>query len=72
MEKYIYPIDDDSYIELRYYYDVETQLYWVSSRYYSPELCGWISPDDIEYLDPKSVNGLNLYCYCYNNPVMCR
>ena len=28
-----------------YYYDVETQLYWVSSRYYSPELCRWISPD---------------------------
>ena len=52
-----------------YYYDVETQLYWVSSRYYSPELCRWISPDSIEYLDPESINGLNLYCYCYNNPV---
>ena len=53
-----------------YYYDVETQLYWVSSRYYSPELCRWISPDSIEYLDPQSINGLNLYCYCYNNPIM--
>ena len=52
-----------------YYYDVETQLYWVSSRYYSPELCRWISPDSIEYLDPESINGLNLYCYCYNNPI---
>ncbi|MBS5852283.1 MAG: RHS repeat-associated core domain-containing protein [Staphylococcus sp.] len=52
-----------------YYYDVETQLFLVSSRYYSPELCRWISPDDIEYLDPESVNGLNLYCYCFNNPV---
>ena len=53
-----------------YYYDVETQLYWVSSRYYSPELCRWISPDSIEYLDPQSINGLNLYCYCMNNPIM--
>ena len=52
-----------------YYFDEETQLYWVSSRYYSPELCRWISPDSIEYLDPESINGLNLYCYCFNNPV---
>ena len=53
-----------------YYYDKETNLFLVSSRYYSPELCRWISPDDIEYLDPESVNGLNLYCYCFNNPIM--
>ena len=52
-----------------YYYDVETQLYWVSSRYYSPELCRWISPDSIEYLDPSSINGLNLYSYANNNPI---
>ena len=52
-----------------YYYDVETQLYWVSSRYYSPELCRWISPDSIEYLDPQSINGLNLYAYCGNDPI---
>jgi len=41
----------------------------ISSRYYSPELCRFISPDDIEYLDSESVNGLNLYCYCLNNPI---
>lgn len=39
-------------------------------RYYSPELCRFIQPDDIEYLDPSSINGLNLYCYCFNNPIM--
>lgn len=49
-----------------YYYDEETQLFYCNSRYYSPELCRWISPDSIEYLDPQSINGLNLYCYCYN------
>ena len=52
------------------YYDVETGLFWLSSRYYLPELCRWISPDSIEYLDPESINGLNLYVYCGNNPVM--
>lgn len=52
-----------------YYYDEETQLYWVSSRYYSPELCRWISLDSIEYLDSESINGLNLYCYCMNDPI---
>lgn len=33
-------------------------------------LCRWISPDSIEYLDLQSINGLNLYCYCANNPIM--
>ena len=46
-----------------YYYDNETQLYWVSSRYYSPELCRWISPDSIEYLDPQSINGETFQTY---------
>ena len=52
-----------------YYYDKETNLFYVTSRYYSPELCRWISPDSIEYLDPQSINGLNLYAYCGNDPV---
>ncbi len=52
-----------------YYYDVETQLYLVSSRYYSPELCRFISPDSVDYLDPSSINGLNLYAYCNNDPI---
>ena len=53
-----------------YVYDVETSLFWISSRYYSPELCRFISPDSVEYLNPESINGLNLYCYCLNNPIM--
>ena len=58
------------FIYKSYYYDKETQLFYCNSRYYSPELCRWISPDSIEYLDPSSINGLNLYCYCANNPIM--
>ena len=51
-----------------YYYDTETQLFYCSSRYYSPEICRFISPDSIEYLDPQSIDGLNLYAYCGNDP----
>ncbi|MCQ2798616.1 MAG: RHS repeat-associated core domain-containing protein [Bacilli bacterium] len=50
-----------------YYYDVETGLYWLSSRYYDPEIGRFISPDSADYLDPTSINGLNLYAYCNNN-----
>ena len=53
-----------------YYYDVETGLYYLKSRYYSPTLGRFISPDGIEYLEPDNVLGLNLYAYCYNNPIM--
>jgi len=40
------------------------------TRYYDPQVGRFISPDSIEYLDPSSVSGLNLYAYCNNNPVM--
>ena len=49
---------------------VETNLFYVTSCYYSPEFCRWLTPDEIDYLEPTSINGLNLYCYCKNNPVM--
>jgi hypothetical protein len=35
-----------------------------------PEWGRWLNADDVSYLDPSSVNGLNLYTYCENNPVM--
>ncbi|MDY0064686.1 MAG: RHS repeat-associated core domain-containing protein, partial [Bacilli bacterium] len=53
-----------------YRYDVETSLYYCNSRYYNPEWGRWLNADDVGYLDPSSVNGLNLYAYCNNNPIM--
>ena len=53
-----------------YYYDQETRLYYLQSRYYDPATGRFISPDSIEYLDPAVIHGLNLYAYCGNNPVM--
>ena len=52
-----------------YYYDEETGLYYCNARYYSPKWRRFISPDDTAYLDPYSVNGLNQYCYCGNDPI---
>ncbi len=53
-----------------YYYDTETKFYYLQSRYYDPEVGRFISQDSIEYADPETINGLNLYAYCGNNPVM--
>ena len=53
-----------------YYYDDETSLYYLKTRYYDPEIGRFMTIDGIEYLDPDTINGLNLYAYCGNNPVM--
>ncbi|MDE7083300.1 MAG: RHS repeat-associated core domain-containing protein, partial [Clostridia bacterium] len=53
-----------------YYYDVETGLYFLQTRYYDPETGRFISQDSVEYAEPETVNGINLYAYCGNNPVM--
>ena len=52
-----------------YYYDDDTGLYYCNARYYSPKWHRFISPDDTSYLNPETVNGLNQYCYCGNDPV---
>ena len=52
-----------------YYYDFDTGLYYLNARYYNPQWRRFISPDDTAYLDPETPNGLNLYAYCYNDPV---
>ena len=72
-------VADENYVTLAnlnpyryrgYYFDEETGLYFLQTRYYDPETGRFISRDSIEYADPESINGLNLYAYCGNNPVM--
>ena len=53
-----------------YYYDDETGLFYLTSRYYDPETGRFSNADDISYINPEIINGLNLYAYCSNNPVM--
>lgn len=53
-----------------YYYDNESSMYYCKTRYYVPQWGRWLSADSIEYLNPESINKLNLYTYANNNPVI--
>ena len=53
-----------------YYYDKALKLYYLVTRYYDPVVGRFISQDSFDYADPDTINGLNLYAYCANNPVM--
>ena len=68
------PITDSSHFAIvnpfryrGYVYDTETGFYYVSSRYYDPEVGRWINADSL--LSQGSVLGNNMFAYCLNNPV---
>ena len=46
-----------------YYFDTETGLYYVSSRYYDPEIGRWINADG-QLTTGSDLTGLNLFAYC--------
>ena len=52
-----------------YFYDAETGFYYVSSRYYDPEIGRFISADGKISSVGGEVRAYNLYSYCFNNPV---
>ena len=56
-----------------YFFDTETGFYYVSSRYYDPEVGRWISPEpnvyEGEFDENAGLIGYNVYAYCANNPV---
>ncbi len=49
-----------------YYYDTETGLYYLNSRYYDPDTGRFINIDSALYY---SMLGYNMFAYCENNPV---
>ena len=53
-----------------YYYDVETKLYYLQSRYYDPETCRFINADSLLVAGDDYIQGVNMFAYCQNNPVM--
>ena len=57
-----------------YYYDQETGLYYLQTRYYDPKVRRFLSADDASVLtkDPEQLTEKNLYAYCDDNPVMYR
>lgn len=51
-----------------YYYDKETNLYYLNSRYYNPVWGRFINAD-IGVADIGSSTGYNMYEYSFNNPI---
>lgn len=68
-----YTIGDENPFRYRgYYWDEESGLYYLNSRYYNPEVGRFISADDtgILTLTPDGLTDKNLYAYCDNNPIV--
>ncbi|MBS6613753.1 MAG: RHS repeat-associated core domain-containing protein, partial [Anaerotruncus sp.] len=52
-----------------YYFDFENGFYYVSSRYYDPEIGRWINADNAIAGVGGNIRGYNLFAYCMNDPV---
>ena len=52
-----------------YYYDEETNLYYLNSRYYNPEWGRFVNEDNTPSTG-QSFNGMNMFNYCGNNPIV--
>ena len=56
-----------------YYYDIETELYYLQSRYYDPAVGRFINADNVDVLFSVSkIVDFNLYAYCstgWNKPL---
>ena len=51
-----------------YYYDKETEWYYLNTRYYSPDMCRFINADGIIQTGQGMLDK-NMFAYCLNNPV---
>ena len=52
-----------------YFYDTETSLYYLKSRYYDPEVGRFINPDGYNSTG-QGIIGTNMFAYCLNNPAI--
>ena len=52
-----------------YYYDTETQLYYLQSRYYNPQWGRFLNADGQLAGLGGDLRGYNLFAYCMNNPI---
>ena len=52
-----------------YYYDTETGLYYLQSRYYDPEIGRFINADSYASTDATGLLSTNMFAYCENDPV---
>jgi len=54
-----------------YYYDAETEFYYLQSRYYDPVICRFINADGYASTG-QGFHGYNMFAYCLNCPANCR
>ncbi len=53
-----------------YYYDAETKLYYLQSRYYDPEVGRFLNADDVDFIGYSGENlSYNAFAYCESNPM---
>ena len=52
-----------------YYHDSELGFYYLNSRYYDPKVGRFVNADEIVSGSDGSLQGKNLFAYCFNNPV---
>ena len=53
-----------------YYYDRETRLYYLQSRYYDFANCRFINADTFATTDANGFLSANMFAYCENNPII--
>ena len=53
-----------------YYYDTETSLYYLQTRYYDPEVGRFINADAFASTDISGVLSTNMFAYCENRPTI--
>ena len=54
-----------------YFYDTETGLYYLQSRYYDPTVKRFINADSYTSTNSNFI-GYNMFAYCNNNPVVAK
>ena len=71
--------DKTSYLSIQnpfryrgYYYDNETGLYYLQSRYYDPVTCRFVNADNVNTINDNllGTGDKKLYSYCGNNSII--
>ena len=61
---------ENAFLYCSEYFDAETQTYYLRARYYNPTNGRFTQQDAWAFMDGSNPLSLNLYTYCFNNPVM--
>ena len=62
--------NDNAFLYCSEYFDTETKTYYLRARYYNPANGRFTQQDAWAFMDAADPLSLNLYTYCFSNPVM--